>query len=94
MKLTGIRILIYCYRGTNFNLFLCLQRSDSVKQKRCRALYDCDADNDDELSFHEGEVILVTNEQTEDEHWMEGMIEGEPSRRGMFPVSFVHMLSE
>ncbi|KAG1696149.1 ArfGAP with SH3 domain, ANK repeat and PH domain-containing protein [Nymphon striatum] len=71
-----------------------LTRSDSVKQKRCRALYDCDADNDDELSFHEGEVIVVTNEQTEDEHWMEGMIEGEPSRRGMFPVSFVHMLSE
>lgn len=62
--------------------------------RRCRALYDCDADNIDELSFREGEVILVTNQQTDDDNWMEGIVESEPTRRGMFPISFVHMLTE
>ncbi|KAL5287747.1 ASAP1 family protein [Megaselia abdita] len=62
--------------------------------RRCRALYDCDADNDDELEFKEGEVLIVLNERTDDENWMEGVIEGDHSRRGMFPVSFVHMLPD
>lgn len=62
--------------------------------KRCRALYDCDADNEDELSFREGDVIVVTNEHTDDDNWMEGALEQLPERRGMFPISFVHMLQE
>ncbi|KAL0851384.1 hypothetical protein ABMA28_007200 [Loxostege sticticalis] len=61
--------------------------------RRCRALYDCSADNEDELSFREGEVIVVINERTEDDNWMEGQVEG-TARRGMFPVSFVHMLPD
>ncbi|XP_020798458.1 arf-GAP with SH3 domain, ANK repeat and PH domain-containing protein 2 isoform X4 [Drosophila serrata] len=63
-------------------------------QRRCRALYDCVADNDDELEFKEGEILIVLNERTDDDNWMEGTIEGQPSRRGMFPVSFVHMLPD
>ncbi|XP_022915073.1 arfGAP with SH3 domain, ANK repeat and PH domain-containing protein isoform X2 [Onthophagus taurus] len=62
--------------------------------RRCRALYDCQADNDDELSFKEGEIIIVTNEHTDDDNWMEGMVENEPVRKGMFPISFVHMLQD
>lgn len=61
--------------------------------RRCRALYDCSADNEDELSFREGEIIVVINERTEDDNWMEGQVEG-TARRGMFPVSFVHMLPD
>ncbi|XP_063395004.1 arfGAP with SH3 domain, ANK repeat and PH domain-containing protein [Cydia fagiglandana] len=64
-----------------------------VGMRRCRALYDCSADNEDELSFREGEVIVVINERTEDDNWMEGQVEG-TARRGMFPVSFVHMLPD
>ncbi len=62
--------------------------------RRCRALYDCEADNDDELTFEEGDVILVLNEETEDENWMEGVLEADTAKRGLFPVSFVHMLDE
>ncbi|XP_057329674.1 arfGAP with SH3 domain, ANK repeat and PH domain-containing protein isoform X1 [Microplitis mediator] len=62
--------------------------------RRCRALYDCDADNEDELSFREGEVIIVINENTDDDNWMEGALERAPDRRGMFPISFVHMLQD
>ena len=36
---------------------------------RCRALYDCEADNDDELSFREGEIIVVLKEE-EEEWWV------------------------
>lgn len=70
------------------------QRHDTLKPRRCRALYDCDADREDELSFKEGEVIIIINEETDDDEWMEGVIEGQPERRGVFPSSFVHVLKE
>ncbi|CAG9855130.1 unnamed protein product [Phyllotreta striolata] len=62
--------------------------------RRCKALYDCAADNDDELSFQEGEIIIVINEHTDDDNWMDGMVENDPNRTGMFPISFVHMLPD
>ncbi|KAL1492937.1 hypothetical protein ABEB36_011100 [Hypothenemus hampei] len=62
--------------------------------RRCKALYDCAADNEDELSFQEGEIIIVIKEQTDDDNWMEGVVENDPERTGMFPISFVHMLSD
>ncbi|EEC13862.1 development and differentiation-enhancing factor, ddef, putative [Ixodes scapularis] len=69
-------------------------RVPAKTRRRCRALYDCCADQRDELSFAEGEIIVIISEITEDDQWMEGMIEGEPHRRGVFPTSFVHMLSD
>lgn len=62
--------------------------------RRCQALYDCEADREDELSFEEGEVIVILRDRTDDEDWMEGCIESDVSRRGLFPASFVRMLSE
>lgn len=35
-----------------------------------KTIYDCQADNDDELTFMEGEVIVVTGE--EDQEWWVG----------------------
>ncbi|XP_078542879.1 arf-GAP with SH3 domain, ANK repeat and PH domain-containing protein 1 isoform X3 [Lissotriton helveticus] len=62
------------------------------KTKRVKTIYDCQADNDDELTFAEGEVIIVTGE--EDQEWWIGHIEGQTERKGVFPVSFVHILSD
>nr|XP_055037641.1 arf-GAP with SH3 domain, ANK repeat and PH domain-containing protein 1 isoform X8 [Misgurnus anguillicaudatus] len=62
------------------------------KMRRVKTIYDCQADNDDELTFVEGEVIVVTGE--EDQEWWIGHIEGEPERKGVFPMSFVHILSD
>ncbi|XP_015711811.1 arf-GAP with SH3 domain, ANK repeat and PH domain-containing protein 1 isoform X6 [Coturnix japonica] len=62
------------------------------KVRRVKTIYDCQADNDDELTFVEGEVIIVTGE--EDQEWWIGHIEGHPERKGVFPVSFVHILSD
>uniref|UniRef100_A0A8P4KFM1 Arf-GAP with SH3 domain, ANK repeat and PH domain-containing protein 2 n=1 Tax=Dicentrarchus labrax TaxID=13489 RepID=A0A8P4KFM1_DICLA len=62
------------------------------KPKRVKAIYNCFADNPDELTFTEGEVIVVEGE--EDSDWWVGHVEGEPSRRGAFPVTFVHFITE
>ncbi|XP_071183266.1 arf-GAP with SH3 domain, ANK repeat and PH domain-containing protein 2a isoform X10 [Salvelinus alpinus] len=62
------------------------------RPKRVKAIYNCMADNADELTFSEGEVIVVVGE--EDQEWWLGHIEGEPMRRGAFPVTFVHFIMD
>ncbi|XP_077367168.1 arf-GAP with SH3 domain, ANK repeat and PH domain-containing protein 2-like isoform X2 [Festucalex cinctus] len=62
------------------------------RPKRVRAIYRCSADNPDELTFEEGEVIVVEGE--EDSEWWVGHVEAEPARRGVFPVTFVHFITE
>ncbi|XP_036191290.1 arf-GAP with SH3 domain, ANK repeat and PH domain-containing protein 2 isoform X5 [Myotis myotis] len=61
-----------------------------LKPKRVKALYNCVADNPDELTFSEGDVIIVDGE--EDQEWWIGHLDGDPSRKGAFPVSFVHFI--
>lgn len=46
-------------------LFVSVQGKN--KARRVKTIYDCQADNDDELTFVEGEVIIVTGE--EDQEW-------------------------
>ncbi|XP_031435904.1 arf-GAP with SH3 domain, ANK repeat and PH domain-containing protein 2a isoform X2 [Clupea harengus] len=62
------------------------------RPKRVKALFNCVADNPDELTFTEGEVIVVDGE--EDQEWWLGHIEGEPMRKGAFPVTFVLFISD
>uniref|UniRef100_A0A671LCG9 Arf-GAP with SH3 domain, ANK repeat and PH domain-containing protein 1-like n=1 Tax=Sinocyclocheilus anshuiensis TaxID=1608454 RepID=A0A671LCG9_9TELE len=69
-----------------------LWKNIKSKMRRVKTIYDCQADNDDELTFVEGEVIVVTGE--EDQEWWIGHIEGQPERKGVFPMSFVHILSD
>ncbi|XP_059185184.1 arf-GAP with SH3 domain, ANK repeat and PH domain-containing protein 2 [Centropristis striata] len=60
--------------------------------RRVEALYDCQADHHDELSFSEGQVLVVLGQ--EDSDWWHGYIEDEPDQRGLFPSSFVQLLSD
>uniref|UniRef100_A0A8C3AGR8 ArfGAP with SH3 domain, ankyrin repeat and PH domain 2a n=1 Tax=Cyclopterus lumpus TaxID=8103 RepID=A0A8C3AGR8_CYCLU len=68
------------------------QRKIYPRPKRVKAIYNCAADNPDELTFSEGEVIVVDGE--EDQEWWLGHIEGDPIRRGAFPVTFVHFIAD
>ncbi|KYO32968.1 arf-GAP with SH3 domain, ANK repeat and PH domain-containing protein 2 isoform X2 [Alligator mississippiensis] len=61
-----------------------------TKPKRVKAIYNCVADNPDELTFSEGDIIVVDGE--EDHEWWIGHIDGDPNRKGAFPVSFVHFI--
>ncbi|XP_076415366.1 arf-GAP with SH3 domain, ANK repeat and PH domain-containing protein 2 isoform X7 [Peromyscus maniculatus bairdii] len=67
-------------------------QATKCKPKRVKALYNCVADNPDELTFSEGDVIIVDGE--EDQEWWIGHIDGDPSRKGAFPVSFVHFIAD
>nr|XP_048295733.1 arf-GAP with SH3 domain, ANK repeat and PH domain-containing protein 2 isoform X2 [Myodes glareolus] len=67
-------------------------QATKAKPKRVKALYNCVADNPDELTFSEGDVIIVDGE--EDQEWWIGHIDGDPSRKGAFPVSFVHFIAD
>ncbi|TRY55960.1 hypothetical protein DNTS_011344 [Danionella cerebrum] len=62
------------------------------RPKRVKAIYNCQADNPDELTFMEGELIIVDGE--EDKEWWVGHIDGEPGRKGAFPVAFVHFITD
>lgn len=48
---------------------LVFQKKSLGRMRRCLAKYDCEADNEDELSFLEGEVILIIKEE-EDDWWV------------------------
>lgn len=74
--------------------FYCPLEEKPISRPRCRALYDCRADNEDELSFREGDIIIVTKSSTDDENWVEGALERDPTVKGVFPISFVHMLPD
>ena len=61
--------------------------------RRCKALFDCKAENDDELSFKKGDIIVILNEKTADKNWMKGYLESDVNkRRGLFPASYVRVL--
>ncbi|XP_017686558.1 PREDICTED: arf-GAP with SH3 domain, ANK repeat and PH domain-containing protein 3 [Lepidothrix coronata] len=62
------------------------------RQKRVKAVADCKGDKARELTFSKGEVIVVTREEDE-QSWV-GFIEGDGSRTGVFPASFVHLLQD
>ncbi|CAH8866585.1 unnamed protein product [Trichobilharzia szidati] len=51
------------------------------------ALYDCEAENSDELTFSRGEIIQICDKPDDD--WWEGVIHSDKNRRGMFPVTYV-----
>ncbi|KAM4795446.1 SH3 domain-containing kinase-binding protein 1 isoform 2-T2 [Rhinophrynus dorsalis] len=55
----------------------------------CKVLFPYEAQNEDELTIREGDIVIVINKDCVDVGWWEGEING---RRGVFPDNFVKLL--
>ncbi|XP_033960498.1 endophilin-A3-like [Pseudochaenichthys georgianus] len=64
-----------------------IRQSELLDQPCCRSLYGFEPENQGELGFKEGDIIILANQI--DENWYEGTIHGES---GFFPISYVEVL--
>nr|XP_034972713.1 SH3 domain-containing kinase-binding protein 1 isoform X4 [Zootoca vivipara] len=55
----------------------------------CKVLFSYEAQNEDELTIKEGDIVTLVNKECIDTGWWEGELNG---RRGVFPDNFVKLL--
>ncbi|XP_053434933.1 SH3 domain-containing kinase-binding protein 1 isoform X4 [Nycticebus coucang] len=55
----------------------------------CKVMFPYEAQNDDELTIKEGDIVTLINKDCIDAGWWEGELNG---RRGVFPDNFVKLL--
>ncbi|CDS42920.1 nostrin [Echinococcus multilocularis] len=82
---------------SNFGYAAVVKRTPSTAQNdaqkttkaltNCKALYDFEAEQDDDLSFKKGDIATILEKV--DDQWYFGEKDG---RRGHFPVEFVQVL--
>ncbi|CAH1799899.1 unnamed protein product [Owenia fusiformis] len=66
-----------------------MPHKDNKPVEKAKVLYDYTAENDDELSLEEGEVIVVLDKELEDSGWWKGELRG---KVGVFPDNFVELI--
>ena len=68
LEVTGI-LASHFFMRSNILLPFCVQVASGLP-RRVQALYDCEADNEDELTFKEGDILLVKGEGEDAEWWV------------------------
>ncbi|KAJ3205587.1 hypothetical protein HDU67_008768, partial [Dinochytrium kinnereticum] len=70
-------------------------KDDEMKDgKVAVAVYDCQADDAQELSFRKGDIIVdIIDAESEGEGWLKGRLEGTDAV-GLFPDNYVRILTE
>eukprot|EP01104_Vermistella_antarctica_P018073 TRINITY_DN6583_c0_g1_i1.p1 TRINITY_DN6583_c0_g1~~TRINITY_DN6583_c0_g1_i1.p1 ORF type:complete len:1214 (+),score=376.93 TRINITY_DN6583_c0_g1_i1:263-3904(+) len=63
-------------------------RSATPPKPQCKALYDFDAENPDELDFKEGSIIVILDKADQD--WWKGALNG---KQGIFPKTYVQEIA-
>uniref|UniRef100_A0A674D6B8 Osteoclast-stimulating factor 1 n=1 Tax=Salmo trutta TaxID=8032 RepID=A0A674D6B8_SALTR len=67
----------------------CLYSDWFPGRELCKVIFPYDANNEDELSMKEGEIVTIINRDCADAGWWMGEIGG---RKGVFPDNFVKLL--
>ena len=57
---------------------------------RFRAMFDFDPEQEGDLMFRKGDVLVLLKKPHE--HWWEGYVDGSPAVRGAFPYNYVQQL--
>ncbi|XP_064008123.1 SH3 domain-containing kinase-binding protein 1 isoform X8 [Pogoniulus pusillus] len=63
--------------------------SRTKTKEYCKVIFPYEAQNDDELTIREGDVVMLISKDCIDVGWWEGELNG---RRGVFPDNFVKLL--
>ncbi|NWY74243.1 SH3K1 protein, partial [Erithacus rubecula] len=63
--------------------------SRTKNKEYCKVIFPYEAQNDDELTIREGDVVTLISKECIDVGWWEGELNG---RRGVFPDNFVKLL--
>jgi endophilin-A len=58
------------------------------KEASCKALYDFEAENSEELDFKEGTIIKLISKL--DDNWLQGELNG---KQGRFPITYVDIIT-
>jgi hypothetical protein len=69
-----------------------IQSSSNAKKTYCKTLFDYEAESADELSFREGELIIILKTDV-DEGWMVGKLMSS-EKAGAFPTNYVRFLAD
>ncbi|XP_043393892.1 SH3 domain-containing kinase-binding protein 1 isoform X2 [Chelonia mydas] len=67
-----------------------IEMDSRIKIKEyCKVIFPYEAQNEDELTIKEGDIVILINKDCIDAGWWEGELNG---RRGVFPDNFVKLL--
>ncbi|OTF80522.1 hypothetical protein BLA29_008875, partial [Euroglyphus maynei] len=61
------------------------------QREQAKVLFRYDAQNDDELTIKEGDIITIISKENEDAGWWKGELNG---RIALFPDNFVEIIKQ
>ena len=90
-SLNVLHISYLCPNCLEINKTSILQTINISVKEQCLVLFPYTAQEEDELSLKEGQLITIITKDCEDEGWWKGEIEG---KVGLFPDNFVKRVSQ